>query len=448
MAAGECGPAVAGVVTCNDTSNNPFADGITYASPGIVAINLGSGIILDRTAGTANVGVQLQTFTGAPAAITLSNGVVVNTSGLYASGVVVQSSGDMFITSAADIAVAVPTSIVAPTGVGTYGLQAWASDSSGAANIGIVQQANSSINVSGMEGIGIYSLNNGAGSATISASGSIGTAGFRGYGINAWNTLTTGGTTPISLTEQGTVVTDGEEAVGLYSLNDGSGDASISLAGQIETLNYSSDAAIAYITNASSAGNARISASESASVTTKGDISNGLWALNFGLGEVSVASGGTITTDGASSNGIRANIYNSASAGQAAVSMLAGARIDSKGTEANGILVNNRGVGASSVSLQARTFVMTSGARAYGISITGTGTASLRQEEASVISASGEQSFAANLTAAGYVDVNIAGVQRPVVFSVLASRPSRLPPIPMCLSDRAGRFQAGGRSTS
>lgn len=108
-AADECGPVVAGVVTCTP-AGNPYAGGITYLPAGGITVNAPAGVAV-TTAAPATGGITV-TATGAA---TLSGAAAVVTSGAGSHGVQVTSSGGP---------VAVTVGSVSVSGLGANGIVA------------------------------------------------------------------------------------------------------------------------------------------------------------------------------------------------------------------------------------------------------------------------------------------------------------------------------------
>ncbi len=391
LAADECGAASPlGVATCDNALDNPYAAGITYNSP-THTVNVGTGIEVNRSTGLDFNGVTLVGGAGA-LTVNLAEGVIITTEGLRADGVEVRGTGNISITSGADISV----NATSADGSGTNGLFGW--NMGGVGDIVISQLENSTITVTGDEGSGIFGLNQGSGSIVLTSAGTISTAGLLGYGLNAMSYPGGGGDTTVILTETGSILTDGRRSAGLYSLNYGTGDAIAIAHGAITTRQYSSDGILADINSATSAGNALVTVSDTANIHTIGDESNGAWALNWGLGRAEISSAATVVTDGIAANGLHSNIRNAGSTAAATIDLVGNGSVVTNGELAHGIHARNIGSGAADMTMGSGTSIQTHGNRANGVNgLSVGGSTSFLQASGAVITATGQQAFGVNL---------------------------------------------------
>ena len=422
--AADCGAPVGGVATCVAPGGNPYATGIIYNAAGVLVLNVGSGIVVNRTPGDENDGIQVRDESGITLTVNLADGVTITTDGLHADGLEVLGSSDIVINSAANITVNSDTTDFR----GTAGLVGRINDAASTGNINITQLANSTITVTGDDGFGLYGFNAGTGSVFVTSSGSISTAGFFGYGLNAWNTAAGGANTTVTLNAPGSVFTDGINAVGLYSLNAGAGNALAFAHGKITTIQEGSDAVLTDIDNQNMSGASAIVLSNTAEILTMGDSSNGAWALNWGLGNASITSAATVTTQGTSAVGLNAEIrlgtppdpavpgdlgnhYRGGvlSAADALVHLEGSGIVVTGGASSHGIFANNQGLGAAIVTMDAGASVTTSGILANGVNGFSLGTVSLDQAVGSSIQVSGAQAFGVNLVGGSLASADIGG---------------------------------------
>lgn len=396
FAGNECG-APAGVVTCGSGSYSPL--GITY-DPFNGTLNVETGAVINRAAGTDFDGIYVHGASGAPLTVNLANGVVINTEGLHANGLEVEGFANITITSAANITV----NATSTDFLGTNGVLGRIRDNTSNGNITINQLQDSTITVIGDDGSGLYGINAGSGSVTVTSSGSVSTTGIAGYGLNAWNTGN-GTDTTVILNATGTVATDGDLSVGLYSLNGGHGNAFVYADGKVTTNGFSSDGALADIDNSTMTGKAQVVLSNTANIHVMGDASRGAWALNWGVsGDAIITSAGTVVTDGADSYGLESEIrYDPArrvsySSGNAIVSLQDRGTVVTKGTSAYGIYANSQGFGAATVTMDSGSSVTTTGMLADGVRGESLfGMTSLTQATGAPITVSGAQAFGVNL---------------------------------------------------
>lgn len=314
FSADECGPAggIPLTVICSNTALNPYATGIEYYTGTGLDMIVEEGIIVDRNSGRDLDGIRLRGTAGSDLLrVEIKDGASITTNGSIADGVQVEaqlgSGSSIELISGANIDVTVHNPLPADEGSGTNGLLGWISNTSSLGDILIRQNQHSTINIRGYEGTGVYGLNRGLGSIFLESYGEISTAGFSGYGMNGWNinSFATGDVVLV-LRDTGRIQADGLESAGLYSLNEGFGDATVLNEGYVETLQALSEAAIAYVNNVSSSGNARVEVSDGATGITRGARSAGARAINSGNGEARVQNDGTVLVTGSQSHGLRA----------------------------------------------------------------------------------------------------------------------------------------------
>lgn len=390
----QCGPPNLGVVTCNNAASNPYAGGISYSTATGITVNVGGGIVVDRTPGANNKGIYVLGTGANLLKVEVAKGASISTEGSLANGLQVQANGNssIEITSGATIAVSIPG--MANPGVGTNGVVGWITSNTGLGHISIKQTEDSAIAIEGFEGNGLYGLHQGRGGVSIETSGAISTAGQASTGVTAWNlnTLSTGDV----VTSQGvggTIVTNGNESVGLYSLTDGLGAARASVAGEIKTQQFSSDGVLAYITNGLSQANVTVGLADTGSIITEGNASRGAWGYNSGLGQVDIQSAGSITTLGDSSAGIVSLSDNAANTATDTVRVLGNAQVRTMGTRSHAVLANHSGVGIINIDLLDTTKLSTTGALANGVDTRSGGAIALRLGASAAITVTGAESY-------------------------------------------------------
>ncbi len=417
LALNECGPAAGAplAVTCANTANNPHAGGINYATASGLNLTILNGIVVNRTPLDNTPGLNISSTGNDLLRVAIDEGVTITSQGSLSDGVRVWtdvgSHGSIHITSGANISVVIPD--VDPPlnpGVGTNGIAAFVYDGTSSGAIRIEQTRNSTINMTGFEGSGLYGLTFGLGSISIEAAGGIVTAGVAGYGINGFilNNAAIGDIN-IILTATGRIVTHGVESVGLYALNQGFGNAHIHIDGYVETKQASSDGALADMFAPASSGSATITVSDTGSVITRGDISKGLWALTSGLGDTGILTYGSVTTYGAASHGLVIQSLNAANTATHQVEMRGNATVTTSGDGSHGIRASQAGAGTIQVDLNDNARVTTSGAGSHGVNANGaTGAVAINVGQAAQINVSGLESFGIRASAA-QASVNVNG---------------------------------------
>lgn len=362
-----CTVPVGGIVTC---SSGNYAAGIYYDPFPGSTLKVETGASIAPAADTE--GIYINGNANASVAIGLADGVTIMTDGFAGHGVRAQASGtgNIVINSAADITFTGdlnPPFPPLPNSVdATSGLLGWIRGAAASGNIEINQLADSTINANGFGGGGLYGLQEGSGNVTVTSAGVISTTGESGYGLNA----VTGGTGNAIATLTGNVTTSGKYGVGVFSLNQniGQGNAYTHVLGAITTTGFSSDGAVAQVHRATSIGNAFMDLSNTANIKTHGDESNGAWALNEGLGNATLTSAATVYTEGKKSNGLLARIDDPSSVADASATLKGGGTVTTIGELGHGIFVNNSGVsGTSVVTMAAGSSVTTAGKLANGV---------------------------------------------------------------------------------
>ncbi|MBT2303802.1 autotransporter domain-containing protein [Variovorax paradoxus] len=288
-AANECGAEAAGAdsITCSGTS---YPAGIQYTGSDGLTLNLNNpGMVVQANAGGGAVSIQ--------GAVGNMNNLVVNA-----------------------------TSLTSITGVGV-----------GRSAISIVNPG---------EGLGIITMDSGF--ATNTGSG------------NTLSVTNASGSGDVQITLNGGRVSNAGTQFGAAAMlattsGTATGNATITMTGgTVESLGNSTLVGLrAFVNSASSSGAATINLS-SGSVTAS---SLGLQSLNNGLGEAVITmTGGTVTTTTGivSASGLYANVNNAASSANARVAMQGGS-VTTRGTTAHGIWGQNRGTGQAIVDMSGGT---------------------------------------------------------------------------------------------
>ncbi|MCZ7472101.1 autotransporter outer membrane beta-barrel domain-containing protein [Agrobacterium sp. O3.4] len=305
FADGECGPAVGGVVTCNDTSLNPYPNGITYVLNAANWIRLERGVTVDRIDGDGNRGVTLRLL-NSPSTVDLDYGTSISTSGLNSDAVFVESDSDISIISAADINVQIPSS---DTG-SAAGLSGSIRSGAGHANLDIFQRENSTITATGHMGRGVYGEHWGSGDALAITKGTITTQGENGQGIFL---RILGSANPgqahIIATEGATIQTSGFAADALLASNEALGSATIESGAFVTTSGAYAYGAISKIDDAANSQDATVTINKGGRITTQGDASHAIVTRTPGTGAaiVRLAPETAITTAGSLANGIKSS---------------------------------------------------------------------------------------------------------------------------------------------
>lgn len=370
QAADECGVAPVGpdpTVVCADTGLNPYPGGITYtATNDGLTLRIEPGIIVNRTPGEFNTGVALEGTSTAPVRIFLSEGVTITTDGGQASGVSATGHNDVFVTSAASITTRADVTGI-PDFIGPYGIiGSIVAASSGDIDLRLLEQG--SIVTDGEYAVGIYGLHYGNGRILISADGNIRTDGLSSEGILA-HVPTPGAATSITITQSSTsrILTTGLTSSAIWTPSAGVGDILIDAAGSLETTADGASGIHASLSHADPAnlGTITVNLHAGAEIITAGDNATGILADSRSLGATVVDTAGTISTAGAQALGIAAFVTGATNAAGVTVTLRQGASVTTAGTSATGIGVENNGLGAVAVNVAGA--LRTGGLAAYGV---------------------------------------------------------------------------------
>ncbi|HEY8352828.1 MAG TPA: hypothetical protein VIK87_09805, partial [Sphingomonadales bacterium] len=256
-----------------DGSGNPYTGGIHYDTSGDLSVLVKGNVEVERAAGFDQNGVAIAADGNGLVSLTVEAGARISVEGDASEGLQIHAVGastaSIDIVSSADIYYTADELAGEQAG----GILAWIQNAASNGSINVTQQAGTMVGVGG----GIYALNEGLGSVTVTASGGIQTAGAVSHGIAAVNTnaLATGDVRLIQT--GGFVTTNGSGAVGIFIKHEGQGDVSGDIAGTIHTLGPASDGVYAAHYAAGAANSVTVTIRDSGSILTRGDSSYGLW---------------------------------------------------------------------------------------------------------------------------------------------------------------------------
>lgn len=224
-------------------------------------------------------------------------------------------------------------------------------------NIAIDVQALGTISSTNNNAFAVVARHTGAaGNADVTISaGTINATGIQAHGGHAWisNAASTGATSVIL--NGGTITATGNRGRGIYSRNQGAGDATaIMNGGSMNTTNNEGHGVLANVDNLTSSATAT-AVMNSGSISTNFDRARGVYALSRGLGSSSaIMNGGDVQTMGATAFGVQALNTNVDAIGPTTVSMTGG-RVVTNGALSYGLLSQNRGSGAAVITMSGGT---------------------------------------------------------------------------------------------
>jgi len=190
-----------------------------------------------------------------------------------------------------------------------------------------------------------------------------------GAGVAVRSDLVTSNAVIINATSAGTVTVSGAFSNGLHALNMGLGEATVMLGdGYISTTMSGSTAVKAEVGNTASTAAATATMMGGTITATGVSSSHALNSVNLGLGEATATlSGGDISTSGNSSFGVAARVDNAVSTAAATVTMTGGA-VTTTGIVGRGLFSLHSGLGEATATLSGGD-ISTSGDIAEGISV-------------------------------------------------------------------------------
>jgi hypothetical protein len=300
-AAGECGLASNGTVTCT-AAGNPYANGISYASPQDLTVVLADGVVVNS--GT-NPGVSL---TGSGnGAVTLNSAAnsIISTTGNGATGVLgMTDSGDLTVnagsitTSGGNAdgvrgysqagAVSISAGAVTTTGQGSIGILAIAENQDASVAVGDLSTTGY-----GARGVIAYSA---LGNATVTSTGTITTSGDNASGVEAISGYAQGDAT-INVNN---VSVSGDHVRGLFGTTYGYPFGSAAYAfGANATINISGDLSASgeFTRGAYARALYHAEVNAAGTVSTTADYSNAITVVGFYGG--ATVNAGDVTTPGA-----------------------------------------------------------------------------------------------------------------------------------------------------
>lgn len=411
----QCAPPVEAppTVTCNDPTLNPHPGGISRTTATGMTLNIGAGVQVIRT-GDDNDGVSVLGTGADLLRVTLADGVSVTTTGVHAEGVQVTSSGAGHSDIEIDIAGNVNVTSTAPdyTGSSTGGVFAYAANATGAGSISVTQGSSSTVTMQGLEMTGLYALNLGLGSISITTDGTISGTDDAGYGVMG-QIANNDSTAVVDLRqgEGGSIFVNGEGTEGMYALNQGMGDADIVVGGLIETRGADSGAAMAHIGYATSSGVASVHMIDKGRVVVNGDNSHGLRTYNIGLGASLIDSQGFVDVSGDNTTGLRMQAVDAGNAADLTAILSGQAGVITRGDASHGVWLAHSGTGQAIVDLRDAAAIATSGDGSHGVfaNASAGGEASITQGAGSTVSTTGSGSIGLAATARNEAAVSVAG---------------------------------------
>lgn len=400
-AAGECGLLLPGqtVVSCTAPAPGEYASGISYSTSTGLTVNVGSNIVVTRTPGFDLDGVSLGGSGAGDLIVNIDAGAIISTNASNADAVSVQSngllSGNIYIRSAGTMNVAGG----AGSAVGLYGK---ITNDNSTGNIEITNLAAGVINITGGGNRAIEALQESGAPGALGAIKlynygviNINTPTVDSIGISGWikNPLSTanvethlGNTGSITMTTRG--------GTGIYTLQNGQGNALGSVAGVIDMTGTSNAGVFAYTNDPLANGRADVEISATGRISVNGDRSIGAAAYTDGTGATRITHAGTIIGTGTSVNGIETGT-GVGNVETHVVELIGNASVQITGDRSDGAYFSDGGTSSASYTLADRSVISTNGALSDGIdAVLGSGNATFRLAPAAAITVTGAQSIA------------------------------------------------------
>lgn len=398
MASDECGAQVPGNTVVCTSAGNAYANGILYDNlTADLSLLLDTGVEVQRTPGADNDGVTV-IANGYTSTVDLADGVTIEVDGADTDGLYVIGSKAITIDSGAGIT------------AGYAAIRAHLSNSTSPDDVLVTQRQSGSLTVTADGGQGISAATDGTGSVRVWSAGRVQSNADRVFGLYAYNSNLNGGDVTTELAEDGVIILNSAGSTGLYSLSNAAGNVLATSAGTIVTTKDDAFGLYAFLGNSLSSGKVTIELHETGTVSTDGVWSNGIAALQYGLGDVLVQSSGAITTLGEGSYGIVSDLSNAVSAAEASVVLEGNGTVRTAGDGSHAIGVYNSGTGTSSVRLLGNAALSTQGLTAHGVDSASVGALTVSQAAASKVEVSGMEAFGLNLDSDTGIGVQLEGL--------------------------------------
>ncbi len=378
-AAEECGPPSAGIEPEVICSGDPgqYSAGISYLEPYIphgLWLTLDSTVTILRAAGTANHGVDLATNGPNAIRLDLADNVRISVAGTHAQGAKLKGRSNLTVDSGANIDVTDPSATA--DGSSTHAIFAEIDDPSATGNILINQRAGSRLTASGVESGGIGAFHEGQGSVLVTTSGEIDVTTDGGSGVLVWGLTRPGASQPstadvkVVQTSTGSISVDGNDASGVYALNDGTGHAEIEIDGSVTATGTAVSGLLSVVNNPDSQARSTASISSTGRIHAEGSAAYAVYAVTIGKGEVGVVSAGQVTADGDGARGVSVSATN-VDHDDPAYAVVQRGIVRASGERARGIVVESAGSGQLSAAVASGVEVEAVGTDSIGVQVTG-----------------------------------------------------------------------------
>jgi outer membrane autotransporter protein len=390
----ECGIYAPGVELVCDPASNPHADGVRYSNvTDDILLRIPTGVTITTTP-SAFHGVDVF-GPGYSFSVVAEEGAAIEVAQAGYSGIKLTGAAEQSILSSANV--------TAPY----MGLRGEVNDAASSSSISITQLQPGSIRITGDNGAGMAAEQRGTGTVTVINAGRIESNAIGTYGMYADGLHANGGAVTLTLEQTGVIDLTGDLGAGVYAITHGGGSTNAIVKGAINISGGSGLGAVAYGTPTAT-GDAFAEVTSTGSLVLDGDDSIGLWSVQGGLGNSRAESAGVITTSGERSPGILISISGAASTATA-TGVVSGGTITTYGAESTGVDLSNRGTGAGTIQLLSDAQVRTYGASAHGVSSATGGTLAFAQSQASVIAVQGAEAIGANFNSGSDLTAQIQG---------------------------------------
>ena len=409
-------PGTPTTLVCDDAGNN-YPGGIEYLnfSTGLTAI-VGAGVVIDRTPGDGNMGVNLSGNGNHTLALELAPGTIIRTNGFIAQGVQVHSTNNdnVVIVSGANVTTQ-GLDVAGPTDEITVGILGRASSSTGTGSVVVTQLAGSSIHVSGFKFVvGLHAQSLGLGDVFVESAGTVTAVGtdpdatyVSAISAAIGNPDSTG-RMDVILHAGGAASTDAQLSPALIAENSGYGATNVIVDGTVEALGDLSDGVFAYSSNPNSTALTSVFLGGNGSITTH-QLGYGIWSLAGGLGSSLVFVTGSIRTFGDEAFGVGLDVPSAINAASHQVVISGQGNIETSGSGSHGVRALLAGPGSLTLDLRDSARVTTSGDQAAGVYGKTLGDVLLVTASGTAVTASGSEAFGAQLDGGSDVLVLHAG---------------------------------------
>lgn len=374
--------------------------------PGELDLTVQSGVEILRTPGAGNHGVNLSTSSSITATLEQGVSIITgeqNAQGVKLT-LVGASTGDLTLDSAADVSVDVTLTAAPDPNIPTVGLMAEMREPTSQGTVTVTQRENSTLSAKGFAAGGIQAQHNGTGAVYATTAGiiDIQDADYS-YGVSAWALANSQADVSAIQTQTGRITISALDlGTGMYSANEGLGSAAAIADGEIKVSGPNGAGLLVNVANGASGGDATAQLGDTGKIELDGDWAYAIFTVTRSTGRAQTTVSGNIKASGTNSRGISTHTHNTASVAQASSILESGGSIEVSGLRGRGLYTEHRGEGRALSQVDAGAVISVTGEDAVGVYVDAGGAANGADLEAKVdgeVTAEGEHAVGIVATA-------------------------------------------------